>query len=197
MKSQVLADFVAEFSPKNEGGMVCHVECRLWKVFIDGASSAAGASAGIVIITPEGIRLEHSFRVGFRASNNEAEYEALLAGLRTVLGMAAQDVEVYSYSQLVVSQVQGNFEARDSRMKEYLQVAKQLMSKFCTAKVTQVARGQNRHADSLATLASTMTEDVPRLIKVELIMEPSINPVINVGAPGVGIIVISTTSHVG
>ena len=104
--------------------MVCHVECRLWKVFIDGASSAAGAGAGIVIITPEGIRLEHSFRVGFRASNNEVEYEALLAGLRTVLGMAAQDVEVYSYSQLVVSQVQGNFEARDSRMKEYLQVAK-------------------------------------------------------------------------
>ena len=71
------------------------------------------------------------------------------------------------------------------------------MSKFCTAKVTQVARGQNRHADSLATLASTMTEDVPRLVKVELIMEPSINPVINVGASGVGIIVISTTSHVG
>ena len=52
MKGQVLADFVAEFSPKNEGEMVCHVECRPWKVFVDGASIAMGAGAGLVIITP-------------------------------------------------------------------------------------------------------------------------------------------------
>ena len=72
MKGQVLADFVAEFSPRNEGEMVCHVECRPWRVFVDGALSAIGAGAGIVIVTPEGIRLEYSFRLGFRASNNEA-----------------------------------------------------------------------------------------------------------------------------
>ena len=105
MKGQVLTDFVAEFSPKNEGEMVCHVECCPWKVFVDGASSAMGAGAKIVIITSEEIRLKHSFWLGFRASNNEAEYKALLAGLRTVLGMGAQDVEIYSDSRLVVSQV--------------------------------------------------------------------------------------------
>ena len=94
-----------------------------------------GAGVRIVIITPEGIRLEHSFRLGFRASNNEAEYEALLIGLRTVLGMGARDVEIYSDSRLVVSQVQGSFEAQDSQMKGYLQVVKQVMNKFCTAKL--------------------------------------------------------------
>ena len=83
--------------------MVCHVECHPWKVFVDGASSAMGAGAGIFIITPEGIRLEHSFRVGFRVSNNETEYEALLARLRIVLGIGARDVEIYSDSRLVVS----------------------------------------------------------------------------------------------
>ena len=83
----MLADFVAEFSLRYEGEMVCQIGCRPWKVFVDGASNAMGVGAGIVIATPEGIRLEHSFRLGFRASNNEAEYEALLAGLRTVLGM--------------------------------------------------------------------------------------------------------------
>ena len=56
---------------------------------MDGASSAMEDGARIVIITPAGIRLEHSFRLGFKASNNEAEYEALLAGLKTVLGMGA------------------------------------------------------------------------------------------------------------
>ena len=65
-------------------------------------------------------------------------------------------------------------------MKEYLRLVKQVMSQFTKAKVVQVAWGQNRHADSLATLASSMTEDIPRIIKVELIAEPSINAVISV-----------------
>ena len=72
---------------------------------MDSASSSLGVKAGIVIITLEGIRLKHSFRLGFRASNNEAEYEALLTGLRTVLDIGAWEVEVYSDSQLVVNQV--------------------------------------------------------------------------------------------
>ena len=73
--------------------------------------------------------------MGFRASNNKAEYEALLTGLKTVLGMGTRDVEAYSDSQLVVNQVQDSFEACDSQMKEYLQVVKQVMGKFCTVKV--------------------------------------------------------------
>ena len=91
-----------------------------------GASSAMGArvGAGILIITPKGKRLEHSFKLGFRASNNEVEYEALLASLRAVLDMGAREVEVYSDSHLVVSQVQGSFEARDFQMKEYLRVVR-------------------------------------------------------------------------
>ena len=193
MKGQLLADFVAEFSPKYEKEMVCHVESRPWKVFVDGASSALGAGAEIVIITLDGIWLEHSFRLRFKASNNKAEYEALLAGLRAVMGMCAWDVEVYSDSQLVVNQVKGSFEARDSRVKAYLQVVKQIMNKFCTTKVAQVARAQNRHADSLATLASSVTEEVPRLIKVELIEEPSINATIGVDAAGIEIATISGT----
>ena len=83
--------------------IVYHMEVHLWKVFVDGASSALGAGAGIVIITPEGIRVEHSFRLGFKASNNKAEYEALLAELRAILNMGAREVEVYSDSWLVVN----------------------------------------------------------------------------------------------
>jgi len=62
--------------------MVFHVESCLWKVFVDRTLSATGAGSRIVIITPEGIWLEHSFKLGFKASNNEAEYEALLTGLK-------------------------------------------------------------------------------------------------------------------
>ena len=72
---------------------------------MDGASSAVGAGSGIVIITLEGIQLEHSFRLGFKASNNDAEYEAFLTGLRTILCLGAWDVEIYSDSRLVVYQI--------------------------------------------------------------------------------------------
>ena len=64
-------------------------------------------------------------------------------------------------------------------MKEYLRVAKQIMVKFSTTSVTQVAQGKNRHVDSLTTLASAMTEDIPRQIKVELIGEPSISATVD------------------
>ena len=77
-------------------------------------------------------------------------------------------------------------------MKEYLQVVKQVMGKFCMIKVVQVARGQNKHANSLVTLALTMTEDVPQIIKVELIMKPSINIVIDVGVAWIGVIMVLT-----
>ena len=136
VKGHILADFVAEFSPKNDLEMVCHVENRSWRVFVDGALSAMEAGAGIVIITPKGIRLEHSFRLGFKASNNEAEYEALIAGLKTAFDLGARNVKAYSDSQLVVNQVQGSFEARDSQMKEYLKVTRQIMAKFSTTSVT-------------------------------------------------------------
>ena len=63
-------------------------------------------------------------------------------------------------------------------MNEYLQVVKQVMSKFCT--LAQVSRGQNKHADSQATLTSSTTEDVPWLIKIKLIGEPRINTVVSV-----------------
>ena len=94
IKGQVLANFIAEFSLKNDGKVICQVENRPWKVFVDSASSAMRSCVGIIIITPEGIRLEHSFRLGFKASNNEAEYEAFLAELKTVLCMGARDVEI-------------------------------------------------------------------------------------------------------
>jgi len=71
-------------------------------------------------------------------------------------------------------------------MMEYLWVVRQVMNQFLKEKVSQVARGQNRHANSLTTLASSLTEEVPRLIKVELVAKPSINV-------GVGVSVVATS----
>ena len=98
----------------------------------------------------------------------------MLAGLRIVSRLEARDVEIYLDSQLVVNQVQGSFKTRDPRMKAYLELVKQTISNFCTVKVIQVARAQKKHVESLATLALSIAEEIPRLIRVELVPEPSI-----------------------
>ena len=78
-------------------------------------------------------------------------------------------------------------------MKAYLSAAKQIISKFGTVKVVRVDRSQNRHVDSLATLASSIIEEVPRLVKVELIREPSIGMEDNCISARVDVAMISTT----
>lgn len=149
---------------------------------MDNVSSAMGVGAGIVIVTPKGVRVEHYFRLGCKASNNEAEYEALLAGLKVACSLGVIDLEVYSDSWLFVSQVEGSFEAKDPWMIDYLRLVKKTMSQFQKVKLVQISQEQNRHADSLATLASSLIEDVPQLIKVEVVKEPSIDMKVNVSA---------------
>ena len=71
---------------------------------------------GLVLVSPEKITIEKSLRLGFPATNNEAEYEALLVGMTMVQKMGGKAIEVFSNSRLVVRQVQGELEARDPRM---------------------------------------------------------------------------------
>ena len=89
---------------------------------MDSASNARGSGIGVVMISPKGLRFEKSLRLGFHAFNNKAEYEALIAGLRAVQKLGAEEVEVFSDSKLVVSQIEGSFEAKDSRMSQYLKL---------------------------------------------------------------------------
>ena len=74
----------------------------------------------LVLVSPEKITIEKSFRLGFSATNNEAEYEALLIRMVMVQKMGGKIVEIFSDSRLVVGQVKGELEARDLRMQEYV-----------------------------------------------------------------------------
>jgi len=76
--------------------------------------------------------------LGFRASNNEVEYEALLVGLRATLSLGMADLEVYLDFRLVVSQVEGSFGAKDSQMIDHLKLVKQMVSKFQKMKLVQI-----------------------------------------------------------
>ena len=85
-----------------------------------------GSGVGLVLISPEKIIIKKSLRLGFLATNNEAEYKALLQGMAMVQKMGVKAVEVFSDSRLVVGQVKGELEARDVRMKRDLSQVKHL-----------------------------------------------------------------------
>ena len=79
-----------------------------------------------MLVTPEDTILEQGIRLGFETSNNEAEYEALIAGLEKAQALGAKQLQVFGDSQLVSNQISGDFNARDERMAAYLALAKKL-----------------------------------------------------------------------
>ena len=115
VKGQVLTDLVAEFAenPLEEKmekqnmdeksvDAISLQEPLSWKVYVNGASNHKGSKVGLVLISPKRIKIEKSLRLGFSATNNEAEYEALLAGMTMVQKMDGKVVEIFFDSRLVV-----------------------------------------------------------------------------------------------
>ena len=180
IKGQVLADFVAKFQGKRESSEPTYTSSphadegsSEWKLFVDGASNMKGAGAGAVLVSPEGLILEQAVRLGFLASNNEAEYEALLIGLRSALRLGADRLQVFCDSQLVVNHILGEYLARDERMMTYLSITKSLLSKFDYVQVEQIRKEYNSHADILAKLATALESDLHRTVTVEVLNAPS------------------------
>ena len=186
VKGQVLADLVTEFAEPSieivtekedmDGKSVGTISAReilRWEVYMDGAANQRGSGIGLVLISPEGIAIEKSLRLGFSAMNNEAEYEALLQGMMMVQKLGGKAIEAFSDSKLVVGQVMGKIEARDARMQGYLSWVKRLQSDFESFNLMHVPRSENTHADSLATLATSSTHDLPRIILVEDLCQTS------------------------
>lgn len=134
-----------------------------------------------MMISPDGITLEKSLRLGFAATNNEAKYEALLAGLAAMHKLGGKVVREYCDSRLIVGQVQGDFEAKDSRMIWYLNQVKRLSGGFRSFTLEQVPRSKISHTNSLATLATTSKENLPKIILVEDYALPTYDVPVPVG----------------
>ena len=105
---------------------------------MDGSSNEGGPGAGLILINPEGHRVHCALRFGFKASNNEAEYEALIAGLKLAKEMRVESLNIYKNSQLIVCQVTNEYQARGEKMAAYLQKAKDLLNAFSSFNIQQV-----------------------------------------------------------
>ena len=147
----------------------------IWKLSVDGAANAQGSGVGLILTSPEGIDIEYALRFGFQASNNEAEYDAVITGLNLAHSMEVDQLEVCSDSKLVVKQIEDTYEAKGEKMIIYLKKVRELLRKFVLVQVKHVPRAENSRANALAKLATASQEDLSRLTPVEHLAEPSID----------------------
>nr|CAN82984.1 hypothetical protein VITISV_030339 [Vitis vinifera] len=150
MKGQVMADFVLEYS-RRPSQHDESVKKEWWTLQVDGASRSSGSGVGLLLQSPTGEHLEQAIRLGFPASNNEAEYEAILSGLDLALALSVSKLRIHSDSQLVVKHVQEEYEAKDTRMARYL-----------AKTIEKIKQADNRRADALAEISTCNTIKEPQ-----------------------------------
>ncbi|GJX19978.1 reverse transcriptase domain-containing protein [Tanacetum coccineum] len=175
VKGQILADFLVEKPDESPSDtLVVETPQEPWTLFTDGSSCVDGSGAGLILTSPEGTEFTYALRFQFTASNNEAEYEALIAGLRIAAQMGVRNVHVSVDSKLVANQVLGAYVAKEENMIKYLEKVKSLVSGFANFSISQVPRSQNKKADALSKIASTSFAHLSKQVLVEILKEKSI-----------------------
>lgn len=149
VKGEILADFLAKTPSKThqvkelskEGPSKDKEGCKL---NTNGASSSDGSGAGLMLVSPEGKEYTYALCFEFEITNNEAEYEALLAGLRLARDMEVRHLLVFVESQLVANQIKGSYEARQPTIKQYLDKSKEILNGFESYTIEHVRRNKIR-----------------------------------------------------
>ncbi|XP_021749911.1 uncharacterized protein LOC110715632 [Chenopodium quinoa] len=170
IKAQALSDFIVEMSYYEEED-----DAGTWKVSVDGSSASTGSGAGVIMISPQGDVFEYAVKFKFKASNNEAKYEAALAGIQLCISAEAKRIEMTTNSQLVANQFNGTYETREPSMTTYLAKLTSVTSGLEYFEIKLVPRAMNTQADALAKLASSSFNDLERTVMVEVLKERSID----------------------
>ncbi|XP_050895647.1 uncharacterized protein LOC127102310 [Lathyrus oleraceus] len=125
-----------------------------WTLVFDGASNARGHGIGVVITSPTGFHLPFTARLCFDCPNNMTEYEACIYGLEAAIDLRIKILEVYGDSALVISQVKGDWETRDSKLIPYKEHIIKLIPYFDEISFHHIPKEENQLADTLDMLAS-------------------------------------------
>uniref|UniRef100_A0A2N9HJX7 RNA-directed DNA polymerase n=1 Tax=Fagus sylvatica TaxID=28930 RepID=A0A2N9HJX7_FAGSY len=165
IKGQAIADYLADYPseqlelmdsefPDEDVMTVDEDNHGRWKLYFDGAANAVGSGIGAVLVSPKGQQTPIAVKLGFDCTNNMTEYEACIVGLQAALEFGAYELEVFGDSLLIVSQTNGEWQARDPKLIPYQRYISRLVPKFKYVTFTYTPRAHNHFADALATLAS-------------------------------------------
>ncbi|XP_073358273.1 uncharacterized protein [Aegilops tauschii subsp. strangulata] len=170
IKSQALVDFLAEWIEQEQP--VPSVP-EHWTMFFDGSKMLHSFGARVVLVSPKGDRLSNVLEIHFDSSNNEAEYEALLYGLRMAISPGIRRLMVYGDSDLVVNQVMKGWDIRSPAMTGYCNDIRKLEKHFEGLELYHVPYLKNQAADDLAKMGSTR-KVVPKNMFLEHLHSPTI-----------------------
>ncbi|KAK1645967.1 hypothetical protein QYE76_063772 [Lolium multiflorum] len=173
IKSQALADFLVDWAEMQYKPPDQRIE--YWKMHFDGSKLKEGLGAGVVLTSPKGDHLRYVLQVHFRASNNVAEYEALIHGLKVAKEIGAHRIICYGDSDLVVQQCSGDWDAKDANMASYRFHVQKIAGFFEGCEFHHVPRAENEAADALSKLGSSRQE-IPPGIALAHLRVPSIKP---------------------
>ena len=123
-------------------------------MYFDGSLMKEGAGVGLVFVSPLGVRMEYMVQLHFPASNNVAEYEALLNGLRIALELGIRRLEVRGDSELVVDPVMKEKNCLNPKMAAYYRAVRELEDKFYGLELNHILRRYNEAADTLTKATS-------------------------------------------
>jgi len=171
IKSQALVDFVTEWTDSQLPP--AQVQAELWTMYFDGSLIKTGARVGLLFISPLGIHMRYIIRIHFAASNNVAEYEALVNGMKIAIELGVRRLDVRGDSQLVIDQVMKASNCHDPKMEAYCKEVRRLEDKFHGLELVHIARRYNVVADELAKIASTRGMVPPDAFSRDL-HEPSV-----------------------
>jgi ribonuclease HI len=172
IKSQIFADFVAEWTDTQLPPPQIQVEC--WTLYFDGSVMKTGAGACLLFISPLGQHMRYAVRLHFPVSNNMTEYEALLCGLRIAIETGIKCLDVRGDSQLVIDQVMKNASCHDDKMEAYCKAVRALEDKFYDIELNHVPHWYNEEADELTKIASGRIT-VPPNVFARDVTQPSVN----------------------
>jgi ribonuclease HI len=175
IKSQILPDFIAEWLELQSMGPPDL--SSVWTMYLDGSKRIQDACAGVVLISPQGDKLKYVLRMSFlQASNNKAEYEALLHRMKMAKACRATRLKIFGDSNLVVQQVMNRCDTINDNMMAYKNLYHYLEGTFDGCKVLHLSRNSNEEADNLANIGSQCLL-VPSGVFWEEIVERSIKSV--------------------
>jgi ribonuclease HI len=179
IKSQVLPDFIAEWT---EAQMPELPDLsNYWTIYVDGSKRVSGAGAGVVLVSPPGDKMRYVLCMRFtNLLNNEAEYEAVLHGMRMAKACSATRIKIHRDSNLIVQQVMKECDVTCANMIAYRTMYDKLEGNFEGCEVMHIGRESNEEADSLANIGSKYLL-IPPEVFFEEIFECSvrIKPVID------------------
>jgi ribonuclease HI len=144
------------------------IQPELWTMYFDGSLMKTGAGAGLLFISPHGKHMRYVLCLHFPASNNVAEYEALVNGLCIAVELGVGRLDARGDSQLVIDQVMKNSHYRDRKMEAYCDEVRRLEDKFYGLELNHIARWYNETANELAKIASRRTTVPPNVFSRDI-----------------------------